>query len=67
MPEEKSYFPYNPGDLVKMKKRHPCGSELWEVIRTGADYRIRCSGCGRQVVMTRGDFERQARGIVPRK
>lgn len=67
MPEEKSYFPYNPGDVVKMKKRHPCGSELWEVLRTGADYRIRCSGCGRQVVMPRGDFERQARGIVPRK
>lgn len=35
------------GDLVQMRKKHPCGSDQWTVIRVGADIKIRCSGCGR--------------------
>ena len=49
---------------MRMKKKHPCGSSEWQVLGTGMDYRIKCMGCGRQVVMARGDFERQARAIV---
>ena len=64
MDEQKSYFPYNPGDVVRMKKKHPCGSFEWAVLETGADYRIRCTGCGRQLLMSRGDFERQAKSVV---
>lgn len=64
--EEKSYFPYNPGDTVRMKKKHPCGSFDWTVIRTGSDYRIKCAVCGRQIVMARGDFEKQVRSVVAR-
>ncbi|HNZ09672.1 MAG TPA: DUF951 domain-containing protein [Bacillota bacterium] len=64
MVEQKSYFPYNPGDVVRMKKKHPCGSFEWQVLGTGVDYRIKCMGCGRQLTMARGDFERQARAIV---
>ena len=37
------------GDLVQMRKTHPCGSDKWTVIRVGADIKIRCSGCGRIV------------------
>ena len=41
------------GDLVQMKKVHPCGSAEWTVIRTGADIKIKCSGCARIVMMDR--------------
>ena len=41
------------GDVVLTRKQHPCGSSEWTVIRTGADIKIRCSGCGRIVMMDR--------------
>jgi hypothetical protein len=47
------------GDIVRMKKKHPCGSFNWEVIRMGADIKIRCQGCGRLVMMARSEFERR--------
>ena len=45
------------GDVVQMKKKHPCGGDLWEVVRTGMDIRIKCQKCGRQVLMPRETFE----------
>ncbi|HAA08291.1 MAG: DUF951 domain-containing protein [Syntrophomonadaceae bacterium] len=47
------------GDIVRMKKKHPCGSFNWEVVRMGADIKIRCQGCGRLVMMPRSEFERR--------
>lgn len=47
------------GDVVRMKKQHPCGSYTWEVTRMGADIKIRCQGCGRLVMMPRSEFERR--------
>ena len=44
------------GDLVQMRKTHPCGSDKWTVIRVGADIKIRCTGCDRVVMMDRPDF-----------
>lgn len=44
------------GDVVQMRKQHPCGSSEWTVTRTGADIKIRCSGCGHVVMMDRLDF-----------
>ena len=41
----------NVGDTVITKKAHPCGSKVWQVIRAGADYKIKCSGCGRIVML----------------
>ena len=38
---------YDVGDVVKMKKKHPCGSDQWEILRTGMDFGIKCQGCGR--------------------
>ena len=39
------------GDILRLKKQHPCGSEEWEVLRTGMDFRLKCCGCGRQVML----------------
>lgn len=55
---------FNLGDTVQMKKTHPCGSDRWVIIRTGADIKIRCTGCGRIVMMDRPVFEKRARRVV---
>lgn len=47
------------GDIVRMKKQHPCGSYNWEVIRMGADIKIKCAGCGRIVMLPRLQFEKR--------
>ena len=51
------------GDILTMKKSHPCGSSRWEVKRIGADFRLRCCGCGREVMGARSKFERNVRGV----
>ena len=52
------------GDLVQMKKPHPCGSLRWRITRTGADIKIRCEGCGRVVMLDRPVFEKRVKKIV---
>jgi hypothetical protein len=52
------------GDIVEMRKQHPCGSFQWEVTRTGADFRIRCIGCDHQVMLPRPKFEKSVKRIV---
>ena len=52
------------GDLVQMRKTHPCGSDEWTVIRTGADIKIRCHGCGRIVMLDRQDFLRRRKKLI---
>ena len=44
---------YNVGDIVKAKKQHPCGSKLWEIIRVGVDFKLKCLGCGHVVMIER--------------
>ena len=41
---------YEVGDIVKLKKPHPCGSQEWEILRVGADFRLKCMGCGHMVM-----------------
>jgi hypothetical protein len=53
------------GDVVQMRKTHPCGSDRWQVYRMGADVGIRCLGCQRRVMMPRSKFERGVKRIVP--
>ena len=48
---------------VELKKQHPCGSVRWLVLRTGADFRLRCAVCGREVMGPRSKFERNVKGI----
>lgn len=51
------------GNVVQMRKQHPCGSDRWVIIRTGADIKIRCLGCGRVVMLDRVEFEKRVRKI----
>lgn len=44
---------YKVGDIIKMKKQHPCGAYEWEILRIGVDYRLKCTGCGRILLLPR--------------
>ena len=52
------------GDVVRMKKPHPCGSREWEVLRIGADFKLRCRGCGHEVMGARSKFEKNIRQVT---
>ena len=52
------------GDLVQMRKTHPCGSDRWTVIRVGADIKIRCMGCSRIVMMDRETFLKRRKKLI---
>ena len=54
----------NTGDIITMKKKHPCGSSAWKILRTGADFRLECTGCGRQVMLPRPQVEKNIKKIV---
>ena len=51
------------GDILRLKKEHPCGSKEWEVLRVGADFRLKCSGCGHQIMIARKLVEKNVREI----
>ena len=51
------------GDVLVMKKAHPCGSKEWKVLRTGMDFRLKCLGCGHEVLIVRGKAEKNIREI----
>ena len=57
----------NLGDIVRLKKKHPCGSNEWEVVRVGADIGIRCLGCQHRVLLDRRAFESRVAALVSRK
>lgn len=52
------------GDVVEMKKQHPCGTNEWKVIRMGADVRIKCEGCQHSVMIPRREFEKKMKKII---
>lgn len=54
----------NVGDKVRLKKTHPCGSKEWEVLRVGADFRIKCCGCGHQIMLSRPQLEKSVKEII---
>lgn len=54
------------GDIVEMRKLHPCGGSLWQVVRVGADIGIVCQTCGRRVLLPRRDFVRGVKRFVAR-
>ena len=51
-------------DILVMKKPHPCGSKEWLVLRTGMDFRMRCVGCGHEVLQPRSKAEKNIRQIL---
>ena len=52
------------GDTVRLRKAHPCGGYEWEVMRVGADIRIRCKACERRVLLSRSEFEKRVKSIT---
>ena len=51
------------GDVLTMKKSHPCGSNTWVVLRTGMDFRLRCTGCGHEILTPRSKAEKNIKSI----
>lgn len=54
----------NIDDIITLKKKHPCGSFSWKILRVGADFRMECTGCGRQVMLPRPQVEKNIRTII---
>ncbi|MBO8172159.1 MAG: DUF951 domain-containing protein [Bacillaceae bacterium] len=55
---------FNLGDVVEMKKPHPCGTNAWKVIRMGMDVRIKCTGCQHSVLIPRMKFEKKMKRVL---
>ena len=51
------------GDIVILKKKHPCGGDKWKITRTGADVKLVCMTCGRLIMLDRGEFEKRVKKI----
>ena len=56
-------YNYEVGDILKLKKQHPCGSHEWEILRVGADFRLKCLGCEHQVMLARKLVEKNTREL----
>ena len=54
---------YEVGDVVRLKKSHPCGSSQWEILRVGADFRLKCMGCGHQIMVARKLVEKNTKEL----
>lgn len=52
------------GDLLELKKVHPCGSKQWQVLRIGMDFRLRCQGCGHELMIPRSKAEKAIRKVI---
>ncbi|MFA5761130.1 MAG: DUF951 domain-containing protein [Dehalococcoidales bacterium] len=52
------------GDIVQLRKKHPCGSDRWQVVRTGADIGIVCLGCRHKVILDRSSFEKRVKAVI---
>ena len=55
------------GDVLELKKAHPCGSRQWLVLRVGMDFRLRCAGCGHELMIPRSKAEKAVKKIIPRE
>ena len=55
------------GDVLELKKPHPCGSRQWQVLRVGMDFKLRCAGCGHELMLPRSKAEKAVKKIVPRE
>lgn len=55
------------GQVIKLKKQHPCGTNKWKILRVGMDFRFECLGCGRQVMLPRKLVEKNFKGFIEEK
>ena len=51
------------GDIITFKKKHPCGASRWQALRVGMDFKLRCSGCGHEVMGARVKFEKNIKAL----
>ena len=51
------------GDVLELKKEHPCGSRRWQVLRVGMDFRLRCAGCGHELMIPRSKAEKSIKKV----
>ena len=58
------FMEFRLGQVLTLKKPHPCGSSQWEVVRVGMDIGIRCQGCNRRILLPRSQLERRVRGVL---
>ena len=54
---------FSVGQVIKMKKPHPCGENRWEILRVGMDFRLKCLGCGHQIMIARRLMERNVKEV----
>ena len=54
---------YEVGDIVQLKKSHPCGSREWKILRVGADFKLKCLGCGHEIMVKRPLAEKNTKNI----
>lgn len=57
--ESKTANIFNVDDIITFKKKHPCGSFQWKVLKTGVDYKLECVGCGRQIIIPRVNLKKK--------
>ncbi|MBQ2840161.1 MAG: DUF951 domain-containing protein [Oscillospiraceae bacterium] len=55
------------GDIVELKKAHPCGSRRWVVTRIGMDIKLRCEGCGHEIISERHKIEKSIKAVLKRE
>ena len=58
---------YEVGDTVTLKKVHPCGSKDWEILRVGADFRLKCTGCGHQIMVPSKMVEKNTKNLIKKE
>lgn len=58
------YVEIHLGDIVRLRKKHPCGSYDWEIARLGADVGLVCQGCGRKIMLSRGNFNKRYKRTI---
>ena len=52
------------GDVLELKKEHPCGSRRWQVLREGMDFKLRCEGCGHELMLPRSKAEKSIKRVL---
>ena len=58
---------YTLGDRVVLKKGHPCGTNDWEIVRLGADIKLKCTGCGRLIFIPRIEFNKKIKKVMAKE
>lgn len=64
MPSSFELYPFKIGEILLLKKPHPCGGKKWTVVRTGADIALSCQTCGRNITVPRRRLEKSIKSVI---